>query len=244
MGKDFKNFVETTNDCKYAPVGSCCSVCGKKLNFFFTGFWSINNQRYNRNLSDGVLCSKCKEKAEQFIKSKNKWMSKELKEQVKWKKFDARNMELYSADDIKMLMEQKEASDKEKLSAYGSEACGLFEIKTSFGANTHPFQVGIVRDKKLKNKTVVYGIAEEGIFEKNSKVRIDIGGNITETTVLEAFVFDPEAFVKKDMYVNFNETIAANLRYTRKVKENKLGWLILDIDWKCKLDGGRVVKIV
>ena len=45
------------------------------------------------------------------------------------------------------------------------------------------------------------------------------------------------------MYVNFNETIAANLRYTRKIKENKIGWLILDIDWKYKLDGGIVVKI-
>ena len=81
------------------------------------------------------------------------------------------------------------------------------------------------------------------IFRKKDKVKLDIGGNITETTVLEAFVFDPEAFIKKDMYVNFNETIAANLRYTRKIKENKIGWLILDIDWKYKLNGGRVVKI-
>ena len=28
-----------------------------------------------------------------------------------------------------------------------------------------------------------------------------------------------------------------------KIKENKIGWLILDIDWKYKLDGGIVVKI-
>ena len=243
MGKRFQKFCEWFNDCKYVPVGSRCGACGKKLNFFFTGFWSVNNQRYNRYLSDGVLCAKCKENAEHFIKSRKKWMSKELQAQDKWQKFDARNMDYYSVSDIKALMEQKELSDKENLSTYGSEACGLFEIKTSFGANTHPFQVGIVRARKLKNKMVVFGKAEEGIFRKNDKVKLEVDGNLIETTVLEAFVFDPEAFTDSNMDVNFNETIAANLRYTRKIKENKMGWLILDIDWKYKLDGGRVVKI-
>ena len=243
MGKRFQKFCEWFNECKYVPVGSRCGACGKKLNFFFTGFWSVNNQRYNRFLSDGVLCAKCKENAENFIKSRKKWMSKELQAQDKWQKFGARNMEYYSVSDIKALMEQKELSDKENLSTYGSEACGLFEIRTSFGANTHPLQVGIVRDKKLKNKTVVFGKVEEGVFEKKNKVKVDIAGNIIETTVLEAFVFDPSAFVKNNMYANFNETIAANLRYTRKVKENQQGWLIVDIEWKYKMDGGTVVKI-
>ena len=101
----------------------------------------------------------------------------------------------------------------------------------------------MVRAKKLNNKMVVYGKAEEGIFEKNNKVKLDVDGNVTETTVLEVFVFDPEAFKKHNMLENFNDTIAANLRYTRKLKENKTGWLILDIPLEKKISGGRVGKI-
>ena len=240
MGKLARKYVENIEGCKYIERGTLCGVCGKKLGFFYDAFWSVNSR--DRHLIDGVLCGKCHEHFNTLIKDK-KWASEELRKQPQWGKFTSLISESYTAEDIKWFFEQKEVSDKEILSAYGSESCGLFRIRTSFGANTHPLQVGIVRDKKLKNKTVVFGKVEEGIFEKNNKVKLDIGGNITETTVLEAFVFDPEAFVKKDMYVNFNETIAANLRYTRKIKENKTGWLILDIDWEYKLDGGRVVKI-
>ena len=72
MGKGFQKFVEWFSDCKYVPVGSRCSICSKKLNFFHTGFWSINVQNYNGHLSDGVMCTNCKEKAEQLIKTKKK----------------------------------------------------------------------------------------------------------------------------------------------------------------------------
>ena len=240
MGKLIRKYVESIEECKYIERGTPCGVCGKKLGFFYDAFWSINSKE--RHMVDGVLCGKCHNHFNNLIRDK-KWASSEVKKQALWAKFTSLISESYTAEDIKWFFEQKEASDKENLSAYGSEACGLFKIRNSFGANTHPLQVGIVRDKKLKNKTVVFGKVEEGIFEKNNKVKLDIGGNITETTVLEAFVFDPEAFTKKDMFENFNATIAANLRYTRKVKENKIGWLILDIDWKYKYDGGNVVKI-
>ena len=89
---------------------------------------------------------------------------------------------------------------------------------------------------------VVFGKVEEGIFRKNDKVKLDMGGNIIETTVLEAFVFDPDAYKKHDMYANFNDTIAANLRYTRKIKENRLGWLILDVGLLGVLEGDLVIK--
>ena len=44
------------------------------------------------------------------------------------------------------------------------------------------------------------------------------------------------------MYANFNDTIAANLRYTRKIKENRLGWLILDVGLLGVLEGDCVIK--
>ena len=171
-----------------------------------------------------------------------KWASKEVRKEPQWKKFTSLISESYTAEDIKWFFEQKENSDKENLSAYGSEACGLFRIKVPFDIEPHPLQVGIVRARNLKNKMVVFGKVEEGIFRKNDKVKLDMGGNIIETTVLEAFVFDPDAYKKHDMYANFNDTIAANLRYTRKIKENRLGWLILDVGLLGVLEGDLVIK--
>ena len=240
MGKLARKYVESIEECKYIERGTTCGVCGKKLGYFYEGFWSNNSK--NRHLIDGVLCGKCHEHFNILIKD-TKWASEELRKQPQWKKFTSLISESYTAEDIKWFFEQKEASDKEIVSAYGSEACGLYRIKTSFGANTHPLSVGVVRHKKLYDKTVVFGKSEESSFQKGDRVNVYVADMKFETTVLEAFVFDPEGFVDNDMYVNFNKTIAANLGYTRKIKENKIGWLILDINWKYKLDGGSVVKI-
>ena len=83
---------------------------------------------------------------------------------------------------------------------------------------------------------------KRGFSEKKDKVKLEVDGNLIETTVLEAFVYDPEAFVKHDMYADFNDTISANLIYTRKIKENKMGWLILDVGLLGVLEGDLVVK--
>lgn len=240
MGNLLRKYVENIEECKYIERGTLCGVCGRKLGFFYEGFWSVNSR--DRHMIDGVLCGKCHKHFKDLIADK-KWASKEVTEQPLWKKFTSLISDSYLAEDIKWFFEVKEASDKEIISSYGSDACGLFRITNSFKTVPHPLQVGVVRAKKLNNKMVVYGKAEEGIFEKNNKVILDVDGNVTETTVLESFVFDPEAFKKHNMLENFNDTIAANLRYTRKLKENKTGWLILDIPLEKKISGGRVVKI-
>ena len=51
-----------------------------------------------------------------------------------------------------VLYSNKALAEEEKLSAYGSEACGLFRIMKAFDIEPNHFQVGIVRAKKLKNK--------------------------------------------------------------------------------------------
>ena len=239
MGKLTRKYVECIEECKWIERGTLCGVCGRKLGFFYDGFWSVNSK--DRHLIDGVLCGTCHRHFKELIQDK-KWVSKEVKKQPQWKKFTSFISASYTAEDIKWFFDQKELSDKENLSANGSEACGLFRIINAFQTEPHPLQVGIVRAKKLKKKMVVFGKAEEGIFEKNNKVRIDRCGNITETTVLEAFVFDPEAFIKGDMRINFSDTIAANLRYTRKIKENKMGWLILDMGLSGVIEGDCVIQ--
>ena len=241
MGKGFQKFVETLNDCKYVPLGTRCAICGKKLGFFVTGFWSVNSS--NRHLSDGVLCAKCQEKADRFIKEKGKWMSKTLKESGKLNNLDARGLIFYSAEDIKMLMQQKESSDKENILSYDSRATGLFEVEESFGLEIDAFAVGIVRNKKLNGKTVVFGISEEGTFQTGDCVRVYVEDLVFAATVLEAHKFDKDCMDGRDMEKIFFDELSANLKMDRKIKEEQQGWLILDIDWEYKLDGGRVVKI-
>ncbi len=243
MGDGFKNFVESFNDCKYVPIGTRCGICGKKLNFFTTGLWSINVQRYNLHLSDGVLCEACKGKAEHFIKTKKKWLSEELQEHDQWKKFDARNMDFYSVSDIKMLIEQKELSDKENISTFDGRGTGLFEICSSFGLEISAATVGVCRFNKINNKSVVFGTAEESTFQKGDRVKVYAQDLEYETTVLEAHRFDKETANSQDMEKIFFDELSANLKMDRKIKKNQQGWLILDIDWEYKLDGGSVVKI-
>ena len=126
MGKLTRKYVESIEECKYIERGTSCGVCGKKLGFFYDDFWSVNSR--DRHLIDGVLCGKCHKHFNTLIQDK-KWVSNEVRKQPQWKKFTSLISESYTAEDIKWFFEQKENSDKENLSAYGSEACGLFRIK-------------------------------------------------------------------------------------------------------------------
>ena len=58
MGEKFKKWVEESTEGQYVPLGSKCDLCGRKLVFFATGFWSCNT----KHLYDGKLCSKCAKK--------------------------------------------------------------------------------------------------------------------------------------------------------------------------------------
>ena len=111
MGKLARKYVESIEECKYIERGTTCGVCGKKLGYFYEGFWSNNSK--NRHLIDGVLCGKCHEHFNILIKD-TKWASEELRKQPQWKKFTSLISESYTAEDIKWFFEQKEASDKEK----------------------------------------------------------------------------------------------------------------------------------
>lgn len=152
-------------------------------------------------------------------------------------------MDFYSASDIKMLIEQKELSNKSKTLSCDSRGTGLFEIQDSFGLDINEFTVGVFRNKKLNGKTVVFGTSEESTFQKDDHVKVYIEELEFETTVLEAHKFDKETTNGRDMEKIFFDELSANFKMDRKIKEEQQGWLILDIDWKYKLDGGRVVKI-
>ena len=76
MGDKFKRFVEWGTDCIYVPVGAKCDICGKKLGFFATGFWSTNT----KHVEGGHLCKTCDERIQTLIRDKKRWMSKHMQE--------------------------------------------------------------------------------------------------------------------------------------------------------------------
>ena len=55
MGEKFKKWVEDGTESQYVPLGSKCDLCGRKLGFFSTGYWSCNTT----HLYDGALCGQC-----------------------------------------------------------------------------------------------------------------------------------------------------------------------------------------
>ena len=217
MGDKFKKRVEDGTESQYVPLGSRCDLCGRKLGFFFTGFWSCNTS----HLKDGNLCSKCTTKIKTLAKEMPEWMPQEqLKE---WKRYAAYNWQSMSLEQARTLMELKERNDTDRLEAYGG-AQALMRVWKTFRIAPKLLEVGMFRVNKLKNRMVVYGRVDQGTFHKGDNVKIDHNGQLIETTILEAYDYDPN--VPEN---DFDLCLRAS-GGKQRLAENQLGWLILDYE--------------
>ena len=228
MGAKFKKFVESSTDSRYIPLGTCCSLCGKKLGFFRTGFWSINAGK----LADGVMCEKCKEKVERLLVTKRKWMKAKEVEQCAWKVFNSRNIQHMPVQTAQEMLDAKGAADRAKIAGFGNGKTGLFTIEEAVQIMPNALQVGIVRAKRLKNKVVVFETMECGEFSKGCRVEIPQGAGNDPAVVLEAYVYDSE-----------ENTLEICLRANmgkQRLRAGEKGWLVLDYE-KCVEVGNPIV---
>ena len=76
--------------------------------------------------------------------------------------------------------------------------------------------------EKFKNKMVAFGRVDQGVFRKGNTVRIDHGGVLTESFILEAYVYDP------DVPENDFEVCLRASGGKQRLSEDQVGWLILD----------------
>lgn len=229
MGEKFKKFVEEGTECQYLPLGSSCDLCGRKLGFFYTGFWSCNT----RHLRDGALCSKCTPRIETLAKEMHAWMPADML--VKWQRYGGYKWQDMSLEQVRTLLALKEQNDAHRLKTYGGDAQALLRVQEAFRIAPKPLDVGMFRVNKLRNKTVVFGRVDQGVFRKGDAVRIDHSGQIIETTVLEAYAYDPD--VPEN---NFDVCLRAHMG-KQKLSEDQTGWLILDHEGAvCPSD--RIVK--
>ena len=218
MTTKYAKFVEWATDSRYIPMGSHCSLCGKKLGFFRTGFWRINAGK----LADGALCGKCKEQVERLLATKREWMKASVLQKSSWNLFNTKNMHKMPLQTAKEMLAAKEAVDQGCLAAFGNDKTSLFQIEDAIRIEPTAIQVGIARAKQLKNKVIVFGMVERGSFGKNDQVQIQQDRATDSTVILEAYVYDCE-----------ENTIDVCLRANmgkHQLTAGERGWLVLNYE--------------
>ena len=218
MGDQFKKFVEWGMDCKYVPLGSRCGICEKKFGFFASGFWSINA----RQLGSDSVCKRCYDRVLGLLDSTAEWMPKELQKSEPWKQCSRRTLYKMTARDAVELIALKEKADQNLLSGYGDDARAMLRVQEAFQIEPTPVQVGVARAKQMKNRMVVFGCAEQGVFQKGDTVRVDSQGKITETTIIEAYIQQENFDFEKELRAHMGK---------QQLPKGKTGWMILDMEW-------------
>lgn len=218
MATKFAQFVEFCTDSKYVPLGTRCALCGQRLGFFHTGFWSVNAGK----LADGFLCGKCMEQLERLLATRHEWMEEGMHHRAAWNLFTSNALHRMPLQKAKELIAAKEASDQEYLASFGSDKTSLFRIEDVIKIEPTAIQVGIVRAKHLKNKVVVFGTAERGSFGKQNRVQIIQGDHADSSLILEAYVFDCEENT-------LDICLRANMG-KQKLSTHETGWLVLDYE--------------
>ena len=228
MGDGFKRFVEFATDSQYVPLGSKCDLCGKKLGFFATGFWSTNT----KHVEGGNLCKACDERIQTLIRDKKRWMSKRIQENSPLAGYMLGTWRTMSLQEVKLLLALKEQVDRGELEQYGESASAYLTVQEAFQIEPTAIQVGVIRAKQFKKTMVVYGRVEQGVFSKGDAVRIDSEGKLLDAHVLEAYEDDGEN--------PFELHVRAHMG-RQKLAKDQTGWLLLDLEWGV-FPGGRVVK--
>ena len=218
MAGKFAKFVEWCTDSRYVPRGSCCALCGQKLGFFRTGFWSVNAGK----LADGVLCEKCTARVEKLVVTKREWLKASELRQASWQPYNKSNWSTMPLHVAKDMIAAKERVDQACLASFGSDKTSLFRMEDAIRVEPTALQVGIARAKRLHNKVIVYGAVERGSFARNDVVRIEREDGADTATILEAYVRD-----------NDETTIELCLRANmgkHQLRAGESGWLVLDYE--------------
>lgn len=218
MSHKFKNFVEWATDSRYVPLGSRCSLCGKKLGFFRTGFWSTNASK----LVDGELCEKCADKVERVIAIMPEWLKRGTQKHPSRIHHNTHNWHKLTVKNVTEMIAAKEQADREKLASFGNDKNSLFRIMEVVQIEPTALQLGVVRAKRLRSKVVVFGVVERGTFSQNDAVQLEQQDVSVGTTVLEAYAWDCE-----------ENTLEINLRANmgkQRLVEGEQGWLVLDYE--------------
>ena len=214
----YQKFCEWGTDAKFVPHGKKCDLCGKKLPFLDTGFWSVNAKW----LADGVICVHCLRKLNVLVDYRSSWIPKDLRKIAPFRAICNRTAHTLNVQEAQKVFEAAETFAKEELSAVGPEYASYFHMRNACFIVPTALQVGIKRAKQMNSKLVLFGFVQLGQFKKGEKVLIRDYDGSREATVLEAYVYDPEV-PENDLEVMLKAHMGK-----QQLNQWQTGWLVLD----------------
>jgi hypothetical protein len=214
----YQKFCEWGTDAKFVPHGKKCDLCGKKLPYLDTGFWSVNAKR----LADGVICGQCLRKLNLLADYRNSWIPKTLRKTDPFRAIYSRTPHLLKVQEAQTVFEAAQTFAKEYLSSVGPDYSSCFHMRNACFIEPTALQVGIKRAKQLNSKLVLFGFVQLGRFQKGDKVLICDKDGSRQATVLEAYVYDP------DVPENDLEVMLKAHMGKQQLSQWQTGWLVLD----------------
>ena len=214
----YQKLCEWGTDAQFVPHGKKCDLCGKKLPYLNTGFWSVNAKW----LSDGVICEQCLRKLNFLVDYRNSWIPKTLHKTDPFCAIYSRIPHTLKVQEAQTVLEAAQTFAKEYLATVGSEYSSCFHMRNACFIEPTPLQVGIKRAKQLNSKLVLFGFVQLGRFKKGDKVLICDNNGSREAIVLEAYVYDP------DVPENDLEVMLKAHMGKQQLSQWQTGWLVLD----------------
>ena len=214
----YQKFCEWGTDAKFVPHGKRCDLCGKKLSYLDTGFWSVNAKW----LADGVICGQCHSKLKLLVDFRSNWIPRTLRKTAPFHAIFNQMPHTLKVQEAQTVFEAAQTFAKEYLSTVGPDYTSCFHMRNACFIEPTALQVGIKRAKQMNNKLVLFGFVQLGRFKKGDKVLICDSNGSREATVLEAYVFDP------DVPENDLEVMVKAHMGRQQLSQWQTGWLVLD----------------
>ena len=214
----YQKLCEWGTDAKFVPHGKKCDICGKKLSYLDTGFWSINAKW----LADGVLCTCCHKKLKVLVDYRSSWIPKNLRKILPFCAIYSRAPHTLKVQEAQQVFDAVDTFAMEYLSDIGPNYSSCFHMRNACFIVPTSLQVGIKRAKLLNNKLVLFGFVQLGKFKKGDKVLICDNDGTRETTVLEAYIYDPE------VPANDLEVMLKAHSGKQQLCQWQTGWLVLE----------------
>ena len=214
----YQKFCEWGTDAKFVPHGRKCDICGKKLPYLDTGFWSVNAKW----LADGVICEHCNKKLKMLVDYRSSWIPKTLRKTAPFCAIYNPTSHTLKVQEAQQVFAAVDTFAQEYLTVIGPDYSSCFHMRNACFIEPTSLQVGIKRAKQLNNKLVLFGFVQLGRFKKGDKVLICDNDGSRETTVLEAYVYDPE------VPANDLEVMLKAHSGKQQLSQWQTGWLVLD----------------
>ena len=204
------------SELKKIRYSGTCSLCNGKV--------KLLDRNYTHILSDGTLCQKCDMALSQFLSERNSWIDKDEYISVMEKNYSPHNEHGMPLKKAQALLKLRDTVCDRFLKTIELDSGDVFVAQEVFQMPKSP-AIFILRAIKVKNKAVLQGFSLKGEIRKGDNVTLNINGNLQTIKALDVIQNGTDAFNKS----SFFDLLSTNV-HNHKIKEAKLGWIIIDTE--------------